>query len=207
MVENVSPTATWAALSGDPMAHMVDVRTTAEWAYVGLPDLVGIGKRVVTIAWQVFPAMQVNPVFIDELRAAGFTPEHKIFFAAAACGACTRRRRRSRRGSRTATISPTGSRGRPTPTAIAAPWPAGRSRACRGGKGRRIFVAIAEQNGRAPSSASIGLFSGDHGPWGVGAVDLNRRGRVAAGMTRARGMFAPPAVCRAEAWRGVAPPG
>ena len=80
MVENVSPTATWAALSGDPMAHMVDVRTTAEWAYVGLPDLVGIGKRVVTIAWQVFPAMQVNPVFIDELRAAGFTPEHKIFF-------------------------------------------------------------------------------------------------------------------------------
>jgi rhodanese-related sulfurtransferase len=80
MVDNVSPTDTWTALSSDPLAQLVDVRTTAEWAYVGFPDLAAVGKRIVTISWQVFPAMQVNPLFIDELRAAGFTPENRLFF-------------------------------------------------------------------------------------------------------------------------------
>jgi rhodanese-related sulfurtransferase len=80
MVDNISPTDTWTALSGDPMAQMVDVRTTAEWDYVGFPNLSPLGKSIVTISWQVFPTMQVNPLFIDELCAAGFTPEHKLYF-------------------------------------------------------------------------------------------------------------------------------
>jgi rhodanese-related sulfurtransferase len=80
MVENVSPTETWAALTGDPLAHLVDVRTDAEWAYVGFPDLSEAGKRIVTISWQVFPQMQVNETFTEALREAGFTPEHKIYF-------------------------------------------------------------------------------------------------------------------------------
>jgi rhodanese-related sulfurtransferase len=80
MVENVAPTDVWQALSSDPQAQMVDVRTDAEWAYVGFPDLSGLGKRIATISWQVFPAMQVNADFVDELRAAGFTPEQRIYF-------------------------------------------------------------------------------------------------------------------------------
>ncbi len=51
-----------------------------EWAYVGLPDLGAIGKQAVLIPWQVFPAMQVNPGFVDELKKAGFTPQHRIYF-------------------------------------------------------------------------------------------------------------------------------
>jgi rhodanese-related sulfurtransferase len=80
MVENVPPAQVWQALSSDPMAQMVDVRTDAEWAYVGFPDLTPLGKRLVPISWQVFPAMQVNPGFVEALREAGFTPEHRIFF-------------------------------------------------------------------------------------------------------------------------------
>ena len=80
MVENVSPAEVWQALSSDPKAHVVDVRTDAEWAYVGVPDLSALGKRIATISWQVFPAMQVNPDFVDYLRAAGFTPEHRLYF-------------------------------------------------------------------------------------------------------------------------------
>jgi rhodanese-related sulfurtransferase len=80
MVENVPPSQVWQALGSDPLAHMVDVRTDAEWAYVGFPDLSAVGKRIATISWQVFPQMQVNAGFIDALRAAGFTPEHKLFF-------------------------------------------------------------------------------------------------------------------------------
>ena len=80
MVENVSPAEVWQALRGDPNAQMVDVRTDAEWAYVGFPDLSEAGKRIAAISWQVFPAMQVNAGFVEALRAAGFTPEHRIYF-------------------------------------------------------------------------------------------------------------------------------
>ncbi len=80
MVENVSPGKAWEALQSDPQAQLVDVRTDVEWAYVGLPDLAAIGKQAVLIPWQVFPSMQENPGFVDGLKQAGFTPEHRIYF-------------------------------------------------------------------------------------------------------------------------------
>ncbi len=80
MVENVSPRQTWEALGTDPKAQLVDVRTDAEWTYVGLPDLTGAGKQPVLIPWQRFPTGQVNEGFVEQLRQAGFTPEHRIYF-------------------------------------------------------------------------------------------------------------------------------
>lgn len=80
MVENVPPTQVWEALQADPQAQLVDVRTNAEWSYVGLPDLVEAGKQPVLIPWQIFPSMQVNEGFVDAMRQAGLTPEHKIYF-------------------------------------------------------------------------------------------------------------------------------
>jgi rhodanese-related sulfurtransferase len=80
LVENVAPRAVWAALEADPQAQLVDVRTDAEWNYVGLPDLSEAGKQAVLIPWQVYPAMQVNGGFVDQLKQAGFTPEHRIYF-------------------------------------------------------------------------------------------------------------------------------
>jgi rhodanese-related sulfurtransferase len=63
-----------------PGAALVDVRTNAEWTYVGLPDLSAIGKPVHRIAWQVFPAMTVNERFVEELESAGLTPGHGLYF-------------------------------------------------------------------------------------------------------------------------------
>jgi rhodanese-related sulfurtransferase len=80
MVRNVPPTEAWNALQANEQAQLVDVRTDAEWAYVGFPDLTAAGKRPVMISWQVFPAMQVDPGFVDSLRRAGFTPDHHIYF-------------------------------------------------------------------------------------------------------------------------------
>ncbi len=79
-VPDIGPAEAFAALREDPLAQLVDVRTDAEWAYVGLPDLGAAGKQPVLIPWQVFPAMQVNTGFVDALRRAGFTPEHRIHF-------------------------------------------------------------------------------------------------------------------------------
>jgi len=80
MVENVSPGQAWQALQSDPQAQLVDVRTEAEWTFVGLPDLDDAGKQPVLIPWQVYPAMQVHPDFVGALRKAGLTPEHRIHF-------------------------------------------------------------------------------------------------------------------------------
>jgi rhodanese-related sulfurtransferase len=80
MVENVAPQKAWDALQNDKQAQLVDVRTDAEWGYVGLPDLGSAGKQAVLISWQTYPSMQVNTGFVDQLRQAGFTPEHHIYF-------------------------------------------------------------------------------------------------------------------------------
>jgi rhodanese-related sulfurtransferase len=79
-VPEVSPTETWQALNEDPRAMLIDVRTDAEWTYVGMPDLSATGKPVVPIAWQLFPSMTVNPGFVEGLREAGLTPEHRLYF-------------------------------------------------------------------------------------------------------------------------------
>ena len=71
---------TWDALRRDPAAELVDVRTDAEWAYVGLPDLTAAGKTVHRIAWQIFPTMTVNPRFLDELAEAGLKPSNSLYF-------------------------------------------------------------------------------------------------------------------------------
>ena len=80
MVENIAPTQAWDAIKANPQAQLVDVRTDAEWNFVGVPDLAEAGKQVVLIPWQVYPAMQVNGAFVEHLKEAGFTPEHRIYF-------------------------------------------------------------------------------------------------------------------------------
>ena len=80
MVENVPPKQVWEALRTDPKAQLVDVRTDAEWNFVGLPDLSSTGKQVVPIQWQVYPMMAVNDGFTNQLKEAGFTAEHHIYF-------------------------------------------------------------------------------------------------------------------------------
>ncbi|MCU1538355.1 MAG: Rhodanese domain protein [Humibacillus sp.] len=66
---DVTPAEAWAALSDDPAAVLVDVRTAAEWTYVGVPDLRPIGKDVVPIEWQRYPGGVRNDGFLAELTA------------------------------------------------------------------------------------------------------------------------------------------
>jgi rhodanese-related sulfurtransferase len=64
------PAEAWEALSGQPDAALVDVRTAAEWTFVGAPDLDGIGKQVAFIEWRRFPDMAENPRFTAMVDAA-----------------------------------------------------------------------------------------------------------------------------------------
>lgn len=74
----------WALLATDPNAQLVDVRTMAEWNFVGLPDLLPLGRRVLTVEWQSYPSMAVNPDFVAQtaelLADAGAGPETPVLF-------------------------------------------------------------------------------------------------------------------------------
>ncbi|MGO8799788.1 MAG: rhodanese-like domain-containing protein [Roseiarcus sp.] len=64
---DVSVTDAYAILEEDESAVLVDVRTKAEWTYVGAPDLSSIGKETIFVEWQQFPSMQIAPDFATNL--------------------------------------------------------------------------------------------------------------------------------------------
>ncbi len=80
MVDNVSPKQSFAALTSDQQAQLIDVRTDAEWQYVGIPDLREAGKQAVLVSWQYFPSGNVNAQFVEELRDAGLQEDAKLYF-------------------------------------------------------------------------------------------------------------------------------
>lgn len=67
---DVSPTEAWAALTCDVAAQLVDVRTHAEWVFAGMPDLASLSRQVVAISWKLYPAMERNPEFLNQLKKA-----------------------------------------------------------------------------------------------------------------------------------------
>lgn len=71
----LSPQEAWDLLSHDAQARLVDVRTQAEWSYVGIPDLSAIGREPIFAQWLLAPAMSENPNFVAELTAQGMTPD------------------------------------------------------------------------------------------------------------------------------------
>jgi rhodanese-related sulfurtransferase len=81
---DASPEDAWQALGREAGAALVDVRSMAEWAYVGLPDLSETGAPLLRVEWQSFPSMQVNPAFVETvdaaLREAGASRDSPIFF-------------------------------------------------------------------------------------------------------------------------------
>lgn len=68
-VTELDSAQTFDLLQKDPNAVLIDVRTRAEWSYVGIPDLSSVGRNPVLIEWQTFPEMLVNDTFDEHLEA------------------------------------------------------------------------------------------------------------------------------------------
>jgi rhodanese-related sulfurtransferase len=83
-VDNVDVTATWQALEARARSRLIDVRTRAEWTYVGIPDLTSLSKRAVLVEWQTFPDQTIDPHFVErlaqELSALGVALDDDLFF-------------------------------------------------------------------------------------------------------------------------------
>ena len=74
----------WRRLAEDGSAILVDVRTRAEWSYVGVPMLDDPAREPLMIEWLSFPAMQVHEDFcerlIGELEARDASTDAALLF-------------------------------------------------------------------------------------------------------------------------------
>lgn len=77
---DISPKEAWEILNKDPKAVLVDVRTRAEWTFVGVPKLESVNKEPVLVEWQAYPTMQVNPEFIQQVATAGADKDAPVLF-------------------------------------------------------------------------------------------------------------------------------
>lgn len=81
---DVSAQDAWRDLAATPEATLIDVRTAAEWAFVGVPALDPIGKAPLLVAWNEFPSGARLPDFVGRLLAAlaeaGIGPEAPLYF-------------------------------------------------------------------------------------------------------------------------------
>lgn len=81
---DVRPSESWTRLKSEKNAFLVDVRTRAEWTFVGLPQLGEAGKQPMLIEWQVFPTMEIDPNFAqataDAIEQAGGDRDAEIYF-------------------------------------------------------------------------------------------------------------------------------
>lgn len=81
---DISAQEAWDGLVSSPKAALVDVRTTAEWAYVGFPTLASIGKTTAMVSWDDFPSGALVPDFIGrlkrELDKLGVGPNDPVYF-------------------------------------------------------------------------------------------------------------------------------
>lgn len=77
---DISPSQAWQILSEFPEAQLVDVRTSAEWMFVGQPDLSSLGKEPIFLSWRLFPHFMVNPEFSASFLALDLAKDAPIVF-------------------------------------------------------------------------------------------------------------------------------
>ncbi|MBH63648.1 MAG: sulfurtransferase [Alphaproteobacteria bacterium] len=70
----------WSILRDERDAALIDVRTDAEWSFVGVPDLSELGKQPLLLSWQRFPDMSPNIDFVETLRNAGIVRDAANLF-------------------------------------------------------------------------------------------------------------------------------
>lgn len=79
-VGEVDPGTAWQILSEDESARLIDVRTRAEWGFVGVPELGELGQTPIFVEWSSFPDMSTNLSFAAEVEeAVGKNPGILLF--------------------------------------------------------------------------------------------------------------------------------
>ncbi len=79
-----SAAETYQDLSDKPAAILIDVRTHAEWTFVGIPDIRALDREPVLVEWQQFQGQGPAPDFVAnlsaELEQRGAAPDSPLYF-------------------------------------------------------------------------------------------------------------------------------
>lgn len=86
---DVSSLQAWEILKSDETAVLVDVRTPAEWMFVGEPDISVLNKEVVRIPWRLYPSFMVNSEFAEMFAKENIPHEAPVLFICRSGGRST----------------------------------------------------------------------------------------------------------------------
>lgn len=67
---DITPKDAWKILEDEKDSVLIDVRTAAEWQFVGVPVLDGLGKQTVLVEWIRFPGGVSNAEFVEQVKGA-----------------------------------------------------------------------------------------------------------------------------------------
>ncbi|MDX1580701.1 MAG: rhodanese-like domain-containing protein [Alphaproteobacteria bacterium] len=70
----------WKILESEPDAQLIDVRTKAEWTFVGVPDLGPVNRQPILLEWQEYPSMEKNSGFAEALESADIPKDAPLLF-------------------------------------------------------------------------------------------------------------------------------
>ncbi|MDN4472213.1 rhodanese-like domain-containing protein [Demequina sp. SYSU T00b26] len=70
---DITPQQAWEMIEDG--AVLVDVRTSAEWQWVGVPDTAPAGSGPIFIEWSTWPGGARNDAFVQQLQDAGITAD------------------------------------------------------------------------------------------------------------------------------------
>ena len=73
---DLDPRKAWELLSREAEAQLLDVRSEAEWNFVGVPYLQSQSRQTLFCEWQRFPAAP-NPRFVQDVEAALKTSNYR----------------------------------------------------------------------------------------------------------------------------------
>jgi rhodanese-related sulfurtransferase len=71
---DLTPREAWDILAANPKAVLLDVRTQAEWNFVGVPDTSDLGRPPIFVEWTSYPDGELNHRFVQDLLEAGVEP-------------------------------------------------------------------------------------------------------------------------------------
>ena len=60
-------------------SYLIDVRTQPEWEFIGVPDLSSLNKKTIFISWLVYPEMEINSYFKNQINESNIEKNDKLF--------------------------------------------------------------------------------------------------------------------------------
>ena len=78
-IQNISSKKCFEILSKEKVSYLIDVRTHAEWQFLGVPDLSAIKKEVIFVSWQIQPEMNENKNFEKQILDMGIKKNNPLY--------------------------------------------------------------------------------------------------------------------------------